>query len=159
MSTSTGTSARDRLHALGLTLPPAPSPMGAYVPWRRDGATIWLAGQGPKKPDAPGWFSGKVGRDVTAEEAREHAKWTGLQLLAALDQAAGGLDRVEFVKVFGLVNAVEGFERHPHVIDGASELFVAVLGERGRHARSAVGVASLPMNITVEIEAVARLVD
>jgi len=148
----------DRLAALGLTIPPAPTPMGAYVPFRRDGDTLYLAGQGPKKLVGEGWHQGKVGADVSLEDAREHAKLAGLQLLAAMQAAAGSLERVEVLKVLGLVNAADGFDRHPSVIDGCSELFVAVLGERGRHARSAFGAHSLPFNITVEIEAVCRII-
>jgi enamine deaminase RidA (YjgF/YER057c/UK114 family) len=91
---------------------------------------------------------------VTPEEAYEHAKLIGLGLLAAAKMAAGELSRIEAVKVLGMVNAVPEFTDHPRVINGCSDLFVAVLGERGRHARSAVGMGSLPMNISVEIEAV-----
>jgi enamine deaminase RidA (YjgF/YER057c/UK114 family) len=104
-------------------------------------------------------LTGKVGKDVTPEQAYEHAKLVGLGLLAAAKMAAGDLSRVEVLKVLGMVNAVPDFTDHPKVINGCSDLFVAVLGERGRHARSAVGMASLPMNISVEIEAVMRLHD
>ena len=147
-----------RLAALGYTLPPPPLPMGAYVPFRVDGTTVYLAGQGPRKIGADGWHAGKVGRDVPIEVAREHARLVGLQLLAAMKAAAGSLERVEVLKVLGLVNAADGFESHPTVIDGCSELFVSVLGERGRHARSAIGAQSLPMNISVEIEAICRII-
>jgi enamine deaminase RidA (YjgF/YER057c/UK114 family) len=102
-------------------------------------------------------MTGKVGRDVTAEEAYEHAKLVGLGLLAAAKAAAGDLGRIEVLKVLGMVNAVPEFADQPKVINGCSDLFVAVLGERGRHARSAVGMGSLPMQITVEIEAVMRI--
>jgi enamine deaminase RidA (YjgF/YER057c/UK114 family) len=105
------------------------------------------------------WNYGKVGRDVTAEQAYEHAKLVGLGLLAAAKAAAGDLSKIEALKVLGMVNAVPDFTDHPKVINGCSDLFVAVLGERGRHARSAVGMGSLPMNITVEIEAVLRIHD
>jgi enamine deaminase RidA (YjgF/YER057c/UK114 family) len=120
------------------------------------GDTLYLAGQGPRHADGS-HITGKVGRDVTLEEAYEHAKLIGLGLLATARAAAVDLSRIEMLKVLGMVNAVPEFMHHPEVINGCSDLFVAVLGERGRHARSAVGVGSLPMNITVEIEAVMRI--
>ena len=148
----------EKLKAIGLVLPAPPSPMGNYVPFRLDGRTLYLSGQGPRKPDGS-MFTGKVGRDVTTEQAYEHAKLTGLWLLSVAKLAAGDLARVEVLKVLGMVNAVPEFGDQPKIINGCSDLFVAVLGERGRHARSAVGMGSLPMGITVEIEAVMRLVD
>ena len=102
---------------------------------------------------------GKVGRDVSVEEAYEHAKLVGLGLLAAAKAASGELAKIEVLKVLGMVNAVPEFTDQPQVINGCSDLFVAVLGERGRHARSAVGMGSLPLQITVEIEAVMRIHD
>ena len=152
-------SVADNLKKLGLTLPNIPTPVANYVPWKRDGNTIYLSGQGPRRPDGT-HISGKVGKDVTIEQAYEHAKLVGLGLLAAAKQAAGGsLDKVEVLKVLGMVNAVPGFGDQPKVINGCSDLFVNVLGERGRHARSAVGMGSLPVNIPVEIEAVMRVVE
>ena len=152
-------SADAKLKELGLELPVVPKPMGTYVPWTRDGNTIYLSGQGPRRNDGT-MHVGKVGKDVTIEQAYEHAKLVGLNLLAAANAAAGGsLDKVEVLKVLGMVNAVPGFGDQPKVINGCSDLFVAVLGERGRHARSAVGMGSLPVNIPVEIEAVMRVVD
>ncbi|MBL8701661.1 MAG: RidA family protein [Alphaproteobacteria bacterium] len=149
----------EKIKSMGLVLPETPKPLANYVPFKLDGRTIYLAGQGPRKPDGS-MFTGKVGRDVTVEQAYEHAKLTGLWLLAAARAAAGGqLARVEVLKVFGMVNGVPEFGDQPKVINGCSDLFVAVLGERGKHARSAVGMGSLPMNISVEIEAVMRLVD
>lgn len=151
-------SAEEKLAELGLKLPNLPTPLGNYVPFRRDGDVIYLAGQGPRKPDGTP-ITGKVGRDVTLEQAYEHAKLVGLGLLAAAKQAAGSLDKVEVLKVLGMVNAVPEFVDQPKVINGCSDLFVAVLGERGRHARSAVGMGSLPNGITVEIEAVMRVAE
>jgi enamine deaminase RidA (YjgF/YER057c/UK114 family) len=150
--------AEDRLRELGLTLPKVPTPIGTYLPFRRDGHVIYLSGQGPRKADGT-MHAGKVGLDVTVAEAYEHAKLVGLGLLAAAKLAAGDLDKVEVLKVLGMVNAVPDFAEQPQVINGCSDLFVAVLGERGRHARSAVGMGSLPNRITVEIEAVMRVVD
>lgn len=149
----------EKIKSMGLVLPDTPKPLANYVPFKLDGKTIYLAGQGPRKPDGS-MHTGKVGRDVTVEQAYEHAKLTGLWLLSAARAAAGGsLSRVEAVKVLGMVNGVPEFGDQPKVINGCSDLFVDVLGERGRHARSAVGMGSLPMNISVEIEAIFRLVD
>ncbi|MCU0884954.1 MAG: RidA family protein [Beijerinckiaceae bacterium] len=149
-------SAEDNLKQLGLTLPEMPAPIANYVRFKRVGDLVFLSGQGPRRPDGSN-HTGKVGADVTWEQAYEHAKLTGLGLLAAMKQAAGTLDRVEVVKLLGMVNATPDFADHPKVINGCSDLLVAVLGENGRHARSAVGMGSLPNNITVEIEAVIRV--
>ena len=151
-------SAEDKLAELGLTLPTVPKPIGNYVPFKRDGHVIYLSGQGPRKPDGS-LHLGKVGRDVTVEQAYEHAKLVGLGLLAAAKMAAGSLDKIEVLKLLGMVNAVPEFTDQPKVINGCSDLLVAVLGERGRHARSAVGLGSLPNGMTVEIEAVMRVVE
>jgi len=149
----------DKLAQLGLTLPPTPTPAGNYVPFKRDGNIAYLAGQGPRKADGS-LHTGKVGGDVTVEAAYEHAKLVGLQILASAKAAAGGdLSKVEFLKVLGMVNGTPDFGDHPRVINGFSDLMVAVLGDRGRHARSAVGMGSLPMGITVEIEAVIKIHD
>src|SRR5262249_29957816 len=151
-------SAEENLKKLGLTLPAIPTPVANYVPWKRDGNTIYCSGQGPRKADG-GFHSGKVGKDVTIEQAYEHAKIVGLQLLAVAKQAAGSLDKVEVLKVRGMVSGVPECTDQPQVLTGCSELFVQVLGDRGRHARSAVGMGSLPNQITVEIEVVMRVVE
>ena len=142
-----------KLAAMGITLPEIPMPMANYVSFKRDGRTLYLSGQGPRRSDGS-MATGKVGREVSTEEAYEHAKLVGLGLLAAAKAAAGELSKVEVLKVLGMVNAVPEFTDQPKVINGCSDLFVAVLGERGRHARSAVGMGSLPLQITVEIEAI-----
>jgi enamine deaminase RidA (YjgF/YER057c/UK114 family) len=150
-------SAEANLTKLCLVLPDMPMPIANYVRFKQVGDIVYLSGQGPRRPDGS-VATGKVGLNVTWEEAYEHAKLTGLGLLAAMKQAAGGdLDRVEVVKVLGMVNATPDFGDHPKVINGCSDLFVAVLGDRGRHARSAVGMGSLPNGITVEIEAIIRI--
>ncbi|MCX7325275.1 MAG: RidA family protein [Hyphomicrobiales bacterium] len=149
-------SAEDNLKKLGLTLPSMPSPIANYVRFKRVGDLVFLSGQGPRKTDGSN-HTGKVGADVTVDEAYEHAKLTGLGLLAAMKEAAGSLDKVEVVKVLGMVNATPDFGMHPQVINGCSDLFVSVLGEKGRHARSAVGMGSLPNNITVEIEVIIKV--
>jgi enamine deaminase RidA (YjgF/YER057c/UK114 family) len=145
-----------KLAEMGLTLPQIPKPVANYVSFKVSGDTLYLSGQGPRRNDGT-MMTGKVGKDVTAEQAYEHAKLVGLGLLTAAKAAAGDLGKIEVLKVLGMVNAVPDFTDHPKVINGCSDLFVAVLGERGRHARSAVGMGSLPMNISVEIEAVMRI--
>jgi enamine deaminase RidA (YjgF/YER057c/UK114 family) len=145
-----------KLASMGLALPDIPKPIATYVSFKRHGDTLYLSGQGPRRNDGT-MFTGTVGRDVTVEQAYEHAKLVGLGLLAAAKAAAGDLGKVEVLKVLGMVNGVPEFTDHPKVINGCSDLFVAVLGERGRHARSAVGMGSLPGNISVEIEAVMRV--
>ncbi len=147
-----------KLASMGLTLPELPKPVGTYVPFKISGNTLYLSGQGPRRADGS-FITGKVGRDVTVEQAYEAAELVGLGLLAAAKAAAGELSRIEVLKVLGMVNAVPEFTDQPKVINGCSDLFVAVLGERGRHARSAVGMGSLPINISVEIEAVMRIHD
>lgn len=147
----------EKLAALGLTLPPPPSPLANYVPIRRDGDTVYLAGQGPRLPDGS-MRTGKVGKDVDVKQAYDDARLVGLQLLALMKEAAGGdLTRVEVLKLLGMVNATPEFGQHPEVINGCSDLLVEVLGKSGRHARSAVGMGSLPRNISVEIEAIIRI--
>lgn len=146
-----------RLEELGIVLPPPPPRGGLYVDAVRDGDRLYLSGKGPRQTDGSR-PAGKVGRDYTADEARDHARVTGLNLLAALKAELGSLDRVErIVKLFGMVNAVAEFGEHPKVIDGCSELLVDVFGDRGQHARSAVGVGSLPGNMTVEIEMIVSI--
>ena len=147
----------DKLAKLGFKLPPPPAPGGNYVPYVINDDTVYLSGQGPLLDDGS-LAKGKVGDDVTTEQAIQHAQRCTLALLAVLEQAAGSLERVDrIVKVFGMVNGVADFREHPRVIDGCSSLLLDVFGERGRHARSAIGMGSLPHNITVEIELVAKL--
>lgn len=148
-------SAEQRLRERGITLPPAAAPVANYAPTVRTGNLVFVSGQGPRKPDGT-LGTGKVGKDITTEEAYRHARYAGLALLALLRAAQGGsLDGVRrAVKVFGMVNAAPDFGDHPKVIDGCTDLFVEVFGDAGRPARSAVGMGSLPFGITVEIEAV-----
>lgn len=148
--------AEDKLKDLGLTLPEVPTPVATYVSFKQVGDMLYLSGQGPKDIDNT-YPTGKVGQDVTVEQAYAHARQTGLGLLAAMKKATGSLDKVEVIKLLGMVNAAPDFADHPKFINGCSDLFVAVLGERGRHARSAVGMGSLPNNMTVEIEAIVRI--
>jgi len=148
-------SASARLRSLGIELPSPPPPVANFVTHVREGNLLFLSGQGPMQPDG---FEhhGRVGENVTVEQAYQHARITGINLLAVMQDALGSLDRVRrVVKLLGMVNAVPDFTQHPQVINGCSDLFLDVFGEaRGRHARSAVGMGSLPNQITVEIEAV-----
>lgn len=154
MSSTPATGAEARFGALGLTLPPPPPPIARFLPYRRVGELLFLSGQGPLRADGT-YCQGIVGDTVSVAEAHQHARLTGLNLLAVMRAALGSLDRVAcVVKLLGMVNAAPGFRDHPAVIDGCSELFDAVFGEAGRHARSAVGMASLPNGISVEIEAI-----
>lgn len=147
-----------RLRELGLSLPKPYGPSANYLPFKLDRGTLYISGQGARQPDGS-HYKGKVGKDFTLEQAYQHARIVGLGLLAAAKEAAGSLDRIEVLKVLGMVNAVPEFTDHPKVINGCSDLFAEVLGERGRHARSAVGMGSLPNGMTVEIEAVMRIHD
>jgi enamine deaminase RidA (YjgF/YER057c/UK114 family) len=144
----------DRLEELGLKLMTPATPVANYVPYALVGTTLYLSGQGPREADGS-LHAGKVGATVTTQEAYAHARVTGLNLLSVAHAALGDLGRVRrVVKLLGMVNATPEFGEHPEVINGCSDLFVAVFGEAGRHARSAVGMGSLPRGITVEIEAI-----
>ena len=146
-------SAEKKLKELGITLAPVTPPVANYVNAVRTGNLLYLAGKGP----ASG-VTGIVGKDITVEQAYGHARTTGLNLMAVMRDELGSLDRVKrIVKVLGMVNAVPGFTDQPKVINGCSDLFVEVFGERGRHARSAVGMGSLPNNIPVEIEVIVEV--
>ncbi|MCA3635490.1 MAG: RidA family protein [Methylobacterium sp.] len=143
-----------RLEQMGLVLPVMPKPVANYVPFRMVGPFLYLSGQGPKRPDGT-YRQGRLGRDISVEEAYLEARLTGLQLLSVAKAALGELSRIEaVVKLLGMVNAEPDFADHPKVINGCSDLLVEVLGEAGRHARSAVGMGSLPNRMAVEIEAI-----
>jgi enamine deaminase RidA (YjgF/YER057c/UK114 family) len=147
-----------KLKSLGLDLGAVSAPVANYVNAVRTGNLLFLAGKGPRPGKDGKRPSGKVGRDYTAEQAYEHARTVGLDLLAVMRTELGSLDKVKrVVKVLGMVNAIPEFQDHPKVINGCSDLFVEVLGERGKHARSAVGMGSLPMGIPVEIECIVEV--
>jgi len=150
-------SAEARLTELGITLPPLPKPAGNYTHWVRTGNLLYLAGKGPHG-GAGSVPKGKVGREFTTEEGYQHARTVGLVLVAAMRDALGSLDKVQqVVKILGMVNATPDFEEHPKVINGCSDLMVEIFGDKGRHARSAVGMGSLPMGIPVEIEVIVEV--
>ena len=151
--------AAERLAALGLTLPPVAAPVAAYVPAVRTGPYVYASGQLPMV-DGKLPAVGKVGDEVSAEDAAGMARTCALNALAAAASAAGGLEAIRrIVKVTGFVASAPGFNGQPQVINGASELLIEVFGEDGKHARSAVGVAELPLNAPVEVELIAEVRD
>jgi enamine deaminase RidA (YjgF/YER057c/UK114 family) len=153
------TSPVERLAALGLTLPPAVPPVAAYVPAVRTAGFVYVSGQLPVV-DGKLLAVGKVGGEVSAPDAAGLARTCALNALAAAAAAAGGLEAIRrIVKVTGFVASAPGFNGQPQVVNGASELFIDVFGEDGRHARSAVGVAELPLNAPVEVELIAEVRD
>src|SRR5258708_5511946 len=148
-----------RLKELGIELSKPTSPMANYVNAVRTGNLLYLAGKGPGQPGKP-LPTGKVGRDFSIEQAYQLARETGLNLISVMKAELGDLDRVtRIVKVLGMVNATSEYGHQPEVINGCSDLFVEVFGERGKHARSAVGMGSLPRGIPVEIEVIVEVAD
>jgi len=148
-----------KLEALGLSLPAPPAPVANYVRAVQVGNLVFLSGHGPTR-DGSFAYQGKVGAERTVEEGYQAARVVMLNLLASLKEAVGDLDRVErIVKLLGMVNCTEDFGDQPKVINGASDLLVELYGERGRHARSAVGMQALPSQITVEIEMIVQVRD
>jgi enamine deaminase RidA (YjgF/YER057c/UK114 family) len=146
----------ERMAELGIVLPAVFPPAGNYLGCVLDGDIVYVGGHGPV--DGGTIIQGKVGADISLEQARDAARMTGLSILATLEAELGDLDRIErIIKVFGMVNCAPGFNRTPAVIDGCSDLLVELFGDAGRHTRSAVGVAELPFDIAVEIELIARL--
>lgn len=147
----------EKLEARGLALPELPAPVANYVRAVRSGNMVYISGHGPDRPGGPRW-RGKLGRDLSVEEGYEAAQAVALNLLASLKAETGELSRVRrVVKLLGMVNSAPDFGDHPRVINGASDLLVELFGERGRHARSAVGMASLPNGIPVEIEMIVEV--
>ncbi len=146
-----------RLAELGIELPEATTPVANYVNAVHTGNLIFLAGKGPRKPEG-GNVTGKLGADLTIEQGYEAARLAGIAQLAVLKAELGNLNRVkQVVKVKGMVNSTPDFTDHPKVVNGYSDLMVAVFGERGKHARAAVGMGSLPSNIAVEMEMVVEV--
>jgi len=142
----------ERAKSLGIKIPEPATPVGAYVLAVQGGTLVFTAGQRPMKGGVPA-FKGKVGQDLNVEDAYEAAKLAALNCLAAAKSVLGTIDRVErVIKVNGYVNSAPGFTDQPKVMNGASDLLVQIFGEKGRHARTSVGVNELPMDITVEVE-------
>jgi enamine deaminase RidA (YjgF/YER057c/UK114 family) len=152
-------SPEEKIKSNGLVLPPASKPIANYVKFVRTGNLIFLSGHGPTKADGSN-VTGKVGKDLTPEQGYEAAKITALSLIATLKDAIGDLGKVKrIVKVNGYVNCLPDFTEHPKVINGCSDLLVLVFGDRGKHARAAMGMVALPSNIAVEIEMVVEVED
>ncbi|MFT2089787.1 RidA family protein [Paraglaciecola sp. 2405UD69-4] len=158
-SAKQNSSPETRLQELKITLPPAPNPVANYVNGVRTGDLIFLAGKGPYYPDGTE-LRGKVGKDVSIEQAYEGARQTAINQMAVLKEMLGDLDKVvRIVKVLGMVNCEPDFIQQPAVINGFSDLIVEVFGEKGKHARAAVGMASLPRGQSVEIEMIVEVRD
>jgi enamine deaminase RidA (YjgF/YER057c/UK114 family) len=151
--------AAQKVEELGLIIPEASAPVANYVNAVRVGNLLFLAGKGPNLPEG-GFVTGKLGLDLSVEQGREAARLVGIQQLAVLKAELGDLNKVKrIVKVLGLVNSADDFTQQPQVINGFSDLMVEVFGEKGKHARSAVGTNSLPMNIAVEVELIVEVED
>jgi len=145
-----------RLLELGITLNEPSQPVGNYVNSVRTGNLIYMAGLGPLGPN--GYIIGKLGQDLSIEEGYDATRYTAISQLTALKAEIGDLNKVKrIVKVFGMVNSIPTFTQQPAVINGFSDLMVAVFGDRGRHARAAVGMVALPMNICVEVEMIVEV--
>ena len=150
--------AEDKIKNLGIDLTNPAAPVANYVPAVSTGNLVYLSGKGPTQSDGT-MMSGKVGSDLDTDQGYEAARLVGIQLLAALREHLGDLNRVsQVVKVLGMVNSSPDFEDHPKVINGCSDLLVSVFGENGKHARSAVGMGSLPGQIPVEIELIVEVI-
>ncbi len=146
-----------RLKELNIQLFEPAKPIANYVKAVRSGNLLFIAGHGPSKADGT-YITGKVGKDLTVEQGYDAARQVGITILSTLKSEIGDLNKVKrIVKVLGMVNCTEGFVDQPKVINGFSDLMVAVFGEKGKHARSAVGMYALPMNISVEVELVVEL--
>lgn len=151
--------AEARIVELKLILPPAPKPVATYVPCVQVRELVYVSGHGPLRPDKT-MVTGRVGDEMTEEQGKDAARVVGLAVLASLKNYLGSLDRVvRLVKVLGMVNAAPDFKNHPQVINGFSDLMVEVFGDPGKGARSAVGMGSLPGNISVEVEAIFEVRD
>jgi enamine deaminase RidA (YjgF/YER057c/UK114 family) len=149
----------DNLKSLGITLPKQSAPIANYVNYVRTGNLIYFSGSGPSV-ESQGYVKGKLGKDLTIDQGKEAARITGINMIANLKNAVGDLNKVKrIVKVLGMVNSTEDFTDQPKVMNGFSDLMVAVFGEKGKHARSAVGMVALPMNMAVEIEMIVEVED
>lgn len=147
----------ERRRELGLELPEVPTPVAEYVPAKRVGDLVYVSGQGPIRAGRP-VYVGQVGAEVSLEEGYQAAQLCALNCLAAVKALVGSLDRVEeIVQVRGFVNSAPDFHDQPKVVNGTSELLVKLFGDRGRHARAALGTSNLPSNIPVEIEMIVRV--
>ena len=150
-------SPEEKLREMGVTLPSVGQPIANYVHFVQSGKLLFLAGKGPSDPNG-NYITGKVGKDLSIEQGIAAARLTAINQLAVLKASLGDLGKVKrIVKVLGMVNCESGFTEHPAVINGFSDFMVAIFGEKGKHARSAVGMCSLPKNMAVEIEMIVEL--
>jgi enamine deaminase RidA (YjgF/YER057c/UK114 family) len=146
-----------RLKSLGVELPPVPAPAANYVPFVISGRQVFVSGQIPVTPEGVKYV-GKVGREISVEDGQKAAMICAINILAILKSAAGDLDKIgRIVKLVGFVNGAPDFIEPQKIVNGASDFLVDVLGEKGRHARSAIGVGTLPFGVAVEVEAIAEL--
>jgi enamine deaminase RidA (YjgF/YER057c/UK114 family) len=149
----------EKLAQMGIVLPPAPNPAANYVNAVRTGNLLFLAGKGPGKPDGT-YVTGKVGEALTAEQGYDAARLVAISQIAVLKHELGDLSKVKrVVKVLGMINATNDFTDHSKVMNGYSDMMVAVFGEAGKHARSSVGMSSLPFGIAVEVEMIVEVED
>jgi enamine deaminase RidA (YjgF/YER057c/UK114 family) len=152
-----GQDAETKLKEKGIVLPPPSIPVANYVNVVRVGNLLFLAGKGPQKADNT-YITGKVGKDLTIEQGYEAARITAINHLAVIKNEIGSLNKVKrIVKVLGMVNCTEDFKDQPKVINGYSDLMVEIFGEKGKHARSAVGMYALPLNMAVEVEVIVEV--
>lgn len=143
----------DKLKSLGLELPPAPAPAANYVPYVLDGKQLFVSGQVPLGTDGKLAHLGKVGKDVDEQQGYQSARLCALNALAQINAALGSLDKVKrIISIRGFVNCTDDFTNQPEVINGASDLLVEIFGDKGRHARAAVGANALPRGVTTEVE-------
>ena len=148
----------EKIEKLGYNLPETPEPVAEYIPAKQTGNLIFCSGQGPVKENGEFLYSGKVGIDVNEKEAYEAARLCGLNALAAIKSVTGSLDKIDnIVKLRGFVNSASDFTDQPQVVNGASELIVEIFGEKGKHARSALGTSVLPDDIPVELEMIVEI--
>lgn len=153
-------SIEQKLVSLGIELPPAPAPAANYLPFVRVPGLLFLAGQVPFNTEGKLAFRGKVGKDKTTDEGYQSARLCALNALSQIQAALGSLDKVkQIVRVGGFVNCTDDFTDQPEVINGASDLLVEIFGDKGRHARTAVGTNSLPRNVTTEVEMIVAVED
>ena len=149
-------SAQENLSNLGIKLPSPPQPKGNYITIKKSGELITLSGQGPLV-EGKLLYKGRIGQNLTMEDGYNAAKYSALNILSVIDSEIG-LNNIELIKVLGFIVATEDFTDYPAVLNGASDIFLSVLGEHGKHSRSAVGVYGLPFGIPVEIEVVAKII-
>lgn len=147
----------EKIKKMGIEIPEVPKPVASYVPFRRVGNLIYISGQ-DCRVNGKLKYEGKVGKDISEEEAYEAARITAINLLAILKSAIGNLDKViKIVNLHGFVNSADGFVRQPMVINGASDLLVEIFGEKGKHSRCALSMNELPFNTPVEVEMIVEV--